>query len=190
VDVIGCSTGGAIALNFAADHPGLVRRLVIAGAAHRLSATGNQACRQAAELFEAGSARAGLRAMLPATLPTTASTISRRVMAAVQWLLAPVAVGRNWNPSDAVITLRAELSIALDHRLKDIVTPTLIIGGANDASYPPEVTAELEAGLPRAYRIVYKDTGHGVILNKRFGEDVHAFLTAPDKELQDGYRRR
>ena len=37
VDVIGISTGGSIVQHFAADHPDLVRRLVIHSSAHRLS---------------------------------------------------------------------------------------------------------------------------------------------------------
>ena len=37
VDVVGVSTGGSIAQHFAADHPDLVRRLVIHSSAHALS---------------------------------------------------------------------------------------------------------------------------------------------------------
>ena len=38
VEVLGVSTGGSIALHFAADHPDLVRRLVIHSSAHTLNA--------------------------------------------------------------------------------------------------------------------------------------------------------
>ena len=40
VDVIGVSTGGSIVQHFAADHPHLVRRLVIHSSAHTLNAAG------------------------------------------------------------------------------------------------------------------------------------------------------
>ena len=40
VDVLGISTGGSLVQHFAADHPELVRRLVIHSAAHRLSGQG------------------------------------------------------------------------------------------------------------------------------------------------------
>jgi pimeloyl-ACP methyl ester carboxylesterase len=40
VDVLGISTGGSLAPQLAADRPGLVRRLVVAGAACRLSEHG------------------------------------------------------------------------------------------------------------------------------------------------------
>ena len=43
VDVIGTSTGGSIAQHFAADHPDLVRRLVIHSSAYTLGAVGKQA---------------------------------------------------------------------------------------------------------------------------------------------------
>jgi pimeloyl-ACP methyl ester carboxylesterase len=42
VDVLGISTGGSIVQHFAADHPDLVRRLVIHSAAYTLSDSAKQ----------------------------------------------------------------------------------------------------------------------------------------------------
>lgn len=42
VDVLGISTGGSIALHFAADHPDLVHRVVIHSSAHTLNQTAKQ----------------------------------------------------------------------------------------------------------------------------------------------------
>jgi pimeloyl-ACP methyl ester carboxylesterase len=65
VDVLGISTGGSIALQLAADQPGLVRRLVVAGAAYRLSEHGRKFQRHMAELAAAGDRRGMSQAMAP-----------------------------------------------------------------------------------------------------------------------------
>jgi pimeloyl-ACP methyl ester carboxylesterase len=72
VTVVGISTGGAIALQLAADHPDLVRRLVVVCAACRLSGRGREAQRRLAELALAGRPGAGwggLGPLLAATRP-------------------------------------------------------------------------------------------------------------------------
>src|SRR3712207_2271248 len=58
VDVLGISTGGSLALQLAADRPGLVRKLVVAGAAYRLSEHGREFQRRVAQLAAAGDRRA------------------------------------------------------------------------------------------------------------------------------------
>jgi pimeloyl-ACP methyl ester carboxylesterase len=62
VDVLGISTGGSIALQLAADRPELVSRLVVAGAACRLSEHGRRFQKRAAELSASGDRR-GLSVM-------------------------------------------------------------------------------------------------------------------------------
>ncbi|MFN8441325.1 MAG: alpha/beta fold hydrolase [Caldilineaceae bacterium] len=176
VDILGFSTGGAIALNFAAEYPHLLRRLVLASAAHRLSPVAWNASKQAAERAEARDRRGFQMAMAPAA---ALSKPAQMAAAAFGWLLAPLTLKRDWNPSDAVITLRADMSIDVDSRLSTISTPTLIVCGDSDPSYPLAITAELTQKLPNARRIVYPRTGHGVVLHKRFVTDLVEFLT-PD----------
>lgn len=176
VDILGFSTGGTIALNFAAEHPQLLRRLVLASAAHRLSPVAWNASEKAAERAEAHDRRGFQMAMAPAA---ALSKPAQMAAAAFGWLLAPLTLKRDWDPSDAVITLRADMSIDVDSRLSTTSTPTLIICGDSDPSYPLEITAELGQKLPNARRIVYPRTGHGVVLHKRFVADLVDFLT-PD----------
>ena len=57
VDVVGVSTGGSVALQLAADHPGIVRRLVLAASAYRLGEGGRAAQRRVAEHVRAGRTR-------------------------------------------------------------------------------------------------------------------------------------
>jgi pimeloyl-ACP methyl ester carboxylesterase len=121
------------------------------------------------------------RGVQVALAPTAAlSRLAQWAAAAFGWLLAPLALGRDWDPSDAVITLRADLGIDVAARLDHIVAPTLIISGARDPSYPPALTAELAARLPAATRVVYPRTGHGVILHRRFVGDLRGFLHGAD----------
>ena len=54
VDVLGISTGGSIALHFAADHPDLVRRLIIHSSAHTLNDTAKQLQLDVARLAQQG----------------------------------------------------------------------------------------------------------------------------------------
>jgi pimeloyl-ACP methyl ester carboxylesterase len=173
VDILGFSTGGAIALTFAVHHPQLLRRLVLASAAHHLSATAWEACRKAAERAEAHDVRGFQAAMGPTA---ARSKTAQRAAAAFGWLLAPLTVGSNWNPSDAVITLRADMEIDVTARLSSVTAPTLVISGANDPSYPPAIIAALVALLPNARSIVYPRTGHGVIVKRQFVHDFTTFL--------------
>lgn len=173
VDILGFSTGGAIALTLAAAYPGMVCRLVLASGAHHLSPVAAAACRRAAERAEAGDGRGFQAAMAPAAALRKPAQLAA---ATFGWLLAPLALGRDWDPADAVITLRADLSIDVEARLHRVTAPTLIISGANDPSYPPAITADLERRLAHAERLVYPRTGHGVILARRFIADVKTFL--------------
>jgi pimeloyl-ACP methyl ester carboxylesterase len=175
VRVLGFSTGGAIALNLAADHPELIARLVLASAAHRLSPIGWEACRKAAERAEAGDRRGFQVAMAPTA---ARSRLGQTAAALFGWLLAPLTLRRDWNPSDAIITLRADMTIDVASRLDAITAPTLIIGGEWDPSYPPDIMNELVNRLKSATYLMYPRTGHGVVIKPRFVQDLTRFLHA------------
>lgn len=77
------------------------------------------------------------------------------------------------DPSDVLVTLEAEDNHDFKDRLAEIKAPTLVIGGEEDYFYPIRETA---AGIPNAKLILYEGLGHNAISDKRFGEDVLAFL--------------
>ena len=60
----GTSTGGSVALQLAIDHPDLVRRLVLASSACRLSPLGRQVQAEVARLTRSGDARRGWALMM------------------------------------------------------------------------------------------------------------------------------
>ncbi len=177
VDVLGMSTGGSVAQQFAVDHPKLLRRLVLAGTAYRLAPTGREVQRRYAELAASGHYRSSLAALAPVVAE---SRLGQRLVGGAMWLAAPLAgMGRGWDPSDFVATLRAEDAFDLGDRLAEIGAPTLVIGGEHDRLYTPELFRETAERIPDAQLIVYEDRGHGGSLSdRRFARDVVSFLTA------------
>jgi pimeloyl-ACP methyl ester carboxylesterase len=72
VSILGTSTGGSIAQQFAIDHPRLVRRLVLTATACRLSPHGQEVQRRFAELTRQGRSRRAWAAIGPALAATAA----------------------------------------------------------------------------------------------------------------------
>lgn len=136
VDVLGVSTGGMIAQQFAVVHPHLLRRLVLGGAAHRLGPVAREAERRSAEFAAGGHHRRSLAAMAPVFV---ASPLAQRLVGGVYWLTAPLAgMGRDWDPSDMIATYEAEVDFDIGGRIGEISAPTLVIcgGGATAPSRP------------------------------------------------------
>jgi pimeloyl-ACP methyl ester carboxylesterase len=174
VDVLGISTGGSIALQLAADRPDLVRRLVVAGAACRLSEQGREVQRQTARLAAAGDRR-GISRMQAADVAD--SPLGRRVAGGLLALLGPLFIGRGWDPSDMIATIEAEDAFDLRGRLGQISAPTLVVGGGRDHFYSRELFEETADGIPNARLVLYEDRAHGgTFADRRFGRDVVAFL--------------
>ena len=176
VDVLGISTGGSIALQLAADRPGLVRRLVVAGAAYRLSRHGREFQRRMAELSAAGDRRGISQAQAP---DVTDSRLGRRIAGGLLWLAGPLFIKHDWDPSDMIVTIEAEDAFDLGERLGEISAPTLVIGGGRDRFYPRQLFSETASGIPNARLIFYENRAHGgTFADRRFGRDLVAFLKA------------
>ena len=176
VDVLGISTGGRIALQFAADRSGLVRKLVVAGAACRLSEHGREFQRRMAELAAAGARRGIIQEMAP---DVADSRLGRRIARGLLWLAGPLFIKRDWDPSDMIATIKAEDTFDLGGRLGEISAPTLVIGGGRDPFHPTELFRETAQGIPDARLVLYEGRGHGgTFADRRFARDVVAFLTS------------
>lgn len=174
VDVLGVSTGGSIALQLAADHPGLVRRLVVGGAAYRLTEEGRMFQRRVAELAAAGDRRGLSRLQAP---DVAASWLGQRIARALLGLAGPLFIRSDWDPSDMISTIKAEDAFDLRERLHEIRAPTLIIGGGRDRFYPAGLFRETAAAIPNARLILYPNRAHGgTFADRRFGRDVAGFL--------------
>ncbi|WP_067838226.1 alpha/beta fold hydrolase [Nocardia lijiangensis] len=173
VDVLGISSGGSLGLQLAADHPGVVRKLVIGASGFRLEEKARAAQLNYAEA--AADGRRALHYMIPA--PTT---VTGRLTKGVMWLLDPLA--RPKNPSDTLAFVRAEDAFDLSARLGEITAPTLVVGGEHDEFYSTATFRRTADGIPDSRLIIYPGASHmGSVKHPRFAPDLIEFLSEPDE---------
>jgi pimeloyl-ACP methyl ester carboxylesterase len=167
VDVIGLSSGGSIAQHFAADHPDLIRKLIIHSSAYTLSDFSKRVQMQVASLARQRKWRAAYVAQLS---PGNKSRL-------VVWIgsLMAVLFGVPENPSDLVVATEAEDKHNFKARLVQIKVPTLVVAGDEDPFYSETLFRETAEGIPNARLILYKGMGHPAH-GKQFGRDVLQFL--------------
>jgi pimeloyl-ACP methyl ester carboxylesterase len=171
VDVVGISSGGSIAFYLAAEHPEVVRRLVIQDCGCRLTENGRAWQREAARLAEAGDWRGVSRLMMGAVWPDDPLG---RTMA---WLFSPLmAMSAPDDPSDMIALIEAEDAHDFTSRLPEIAAPTLVACGELDPFSGAALAQETAAGIPDGRAIVYAGRRHG-IRGKAFERDLVEFLT-------------
>lgn len=174
VHVFGMSTAGSVAQQFAADHPALVDRLVLAATGCRLGERGRAWQRRYAELTAAGRHRDAAAALMEGMV---SSPLARRLAATAMSL----AVGTPQDPDGLVAMLQAEDAFDLSGRLGDLTAPTLVIAGGADEFYPLDTARAIAEGARRGRLVVYEGRTHrGVLTDRRCTRDAVAFLTAPD----------
>jgi pimeloyl-ACP methyl ester carboxylesterase len=177
VCIQGISTGGSIAQQFAIDHPQLVRRLVLAATACRLSPYGREVQRRFAALVKEGRPRRAYAALGPALAATAGGG---RAFAALMWLFG--ASQRPDDPSDMLVTVAAEDVFDASPQLHRIAAPTLLVGGGRDRFYSPELFRETADRIPNAHLSLYEGKGHaGVLTYKPAIREIVAFLRADDQ---------
>jgi pimeloyl-ACP methyl ester carboxylesterase len=170
--VQGESTGGSIAQQLAIDRPDLVRRLVLADSACRLSERGRLAQQAQARLIGAGRPRRAYAAIGPLL---AASTLGAHAMTVLMWLLGARIAPRD--PSDLLITIAAEDAFDSSGQLHRITAPTLVIGGERDAFYSPDLFQETANRIPDARLCLYPGKGHGVgLMHRPAVEEIGRFL--------------
>jgi pimeloyl-ACP methyl ester carboxylesterase len=175
--VHGISTGGSIAQQFAIDHPQLVRRLVLAATACRLSPHGREVQRRYAELTRQGRPRRAYAALGPALAATAAGG---RAFTALLWLVG--GSQRVEDPSDMLVTVAAEDTFDACPQLHRITAPTLLVAGGRDWYYSPELFRQTAERIPHGRLRLYPDKGHaGVLTHKPAIREIVAFLRADDQ---------
>jgi pimeloyl-ACP methyl ester carboxylesterase len=174
VDVIGVSTGGSIAQQFAADHPGLLRRLVIHSSAYTLSESAKRLQLEVARLAEQGQWRQANALMVASVMPQSGlkKTLSRPLV----WLASTLMSMRLPKyPNDLVVMVEAEDQFNLKERLKEIQALTLLAAGELDPFYTPELFRETAQGISNARLCLYPNMGHPAS-GRQFQQEVLAFL--------------
>jgi pimeloyl-ACP methyl ester carboxylesterase len=175
VALMGISTGGSIAQQFAIDHPQLVRRLVLVASACRLGPGGRRMQRELARFTLAGQPRRAWAATGP---ELAATTVGSRLYAALLWLAGPKMHPED--PSDMLVVTDAEDRFNAAPGLHRITAPTLVIAGDRDRNYTPELFRETAEGIPGARLRLYPGKGHASIAtltHKPAVREILGFLT-------------
>jgi pimeloyl-ACP methyl ester carboxylesterase len=162
VPVVGTSTGGSVGLQLAVDHPALVDRLVLQCAACRLGEDGRRRQRRLAELTRAGEPRRAWAQLAPAM---AGGPLPRAAMAGTMWAVGP------WmhpdDPSDLLATIAAEDAFDLTDDLHRVTAPTLVLGGARDGFYSPELFRRTAEGIPAGSLLLDPRGSHMSVIRSR-----------------------
>jgi pimeloyl-ACP methyl ester carboxylesterase len=171
VDIIGFSTGGEIAQYFAADHGGLVRRLV-------LSDTGCRLGEDAKALLRAARDKAAHGRAAEAQADVTEHLDFGRFGQILVKLLGKRLIKEPDDPSDYIATIDADLGHDATDALSRIAAPTLVIAGSRDFFFPEPIVRETAERIPTATLRRYDGVGHAVSKThkRRFENDVLTFL--------------
>jgi pimeloyl-ACP methyl ester carboxylesterase len=169
-DIIGVSTGGAIAQHFAIDHADLVRRLVLAMTGFRLTEEGKELQMKVADFARKRNRRTACALLGTAIIRRG---IAKHVFKWFMWLLGPLSIPTD--PSDGIVEIEAEDRHDLSDSLDRIKADTLVIGGEEDFFYPIRETARK---IPNARLVLYSNLGHNAMFarSRQFGEEIKAFL--------------
>jgi pimeloyl-ACP methyl ester carboxylesterase len=165
VDVIGVSTGGSIAQQFAADHPDLVHSLIIHSSAYTLSDKAKNLQMRVGYLASQRRWQDAYTALFRPMMPA-------RMAGLVAWLMSLKAPK---DPSDLVVTIEAEDQFNFKDRLSEITAPTLVAAGDRDPFYTEALFRETAEGIPHARLALYPGVGHPAA-GEQFQQDVLAFL--------------
>lgn len=174
VDIIGISTGGSVALHFAALHPSLVRRLVLHSSAHTLSERAKLLQLDVARFAEQGTWNKAWRRLIATMYPQSGFLfhLSKPLVTLIAFLLS---LQHPADPTDLMVTVAAEDKHAFQNQLHEIACPTLVAGGEDDYFYSPDLFRETAEGIPNARLCLYPNMAHPAG-GKQFKEDVLRFL--------------
>jgi pimeloyl-ACP methyl ester carboxylesterase len=174
VDVVGVSTGGSIAQQLAAEHPDVVRRLVLVSTGCRLEPEARAEQAAVAARLRADQVRQAGALLATDLAPPWAHRVGR----AVGWTVAPWMLGGRTDRADLATTLEAEDAFDLTRCAGTVQAPTLVVGGAKDRFYSRAVLTETAALIEGAELMLVPGRGHVTVMSDRHARDrVAAFLT-------------
>jgi pimeloyl-ACP methyl ester carboxylesterase len=176
VDLVGASTGGSIAQQLAADHPDIVRRLVLISTACRLGPVGREEQARVAESLRAGQMRSAASLVVGSLSPRGLRPLAR----SAGWLSARWVLPENPAVADLAATIEAEDEFDLAACARPIEADTLIVVGGRDRFYSRALFEETATLIPKSVLKLYARRGHiTVTTDRRAQATIAGFLTAP-----------
>ncbi len=163
--VFGASQGGMIAIEIAADHPDLVRKLILGSTSASVSSDGTGALENWVALAEACDAEALYLAFGESIYPKGLFEASRELLTEAAKTVTDRDLRR------FVIMARGMDGLDLRERLASVFCPVLVIGDRDDRVLGPEASERIYSLLrdhTRAELYMYEGYGHA------------AYDTAPD----------
>jgi pimeloyl-ACP methyl ester carboxylesterase len=180
VDLLGLSTGGSIAQQIAAEHPDVVRRLVLVSTGARLGPAAKQLQRQLAARIRRGAYRQAAAVFAADLAPWAPLAVPA---ALTGWMLGPRLLPTA-GLSDMATTAEAEDRFDLAE-LPTIQAPTLIVAGGRDRYYGPELIEETAALITGCRVVIRPRRGHiSVLWSPRSRADIHEFLKVGARPTQ------
>ena len=149
----GTSTGGSVALQLAIDRPELVERMVLSAAACRLSPGGRQVMAEVARLTRHGDRRRATSLVVEAGTPRRWALATR----GMGWVMGGFTAD---DQEDMLVTIAAEDSFDAEPDLARVQAPTLVLGGAADGFYSPDLFERTAAGIPRGRAVILPGKSH------------------------------
>ncbi len=148
----GFSAGGSVALQLAIGYPHLVRRLVLAATACRLSPSGCHLLAEGARLVTAGEPRQASATVASALAPRPL----RRPASALAWLADP------WrdDPADMLAINAAARAFDAERELHRVRAPTLVMGGNADPYYSESLFRLTAERIPGGRAVIFPGKGH------------------------------
>ncbi len=154
VDVLGTSTGGSFAQQLAAEHPEVVRRLVLVSTGCRLSPVASRLQRGLAARVRGGAFRQAI-ALLAADVVFPGPLELPAALAG--WLLAPLLSSEGLGDMATLIEAEDRFDLA---ELPAITAPTFLLAGGRDRYYGSELLAETAELIPNCKVEIHPRLGH------------------------------
>ena len=150
----GTSTGGSVALQLVIDRPDLVRRMVVAAAACRLSEHGRAVQAELARLAEQGDKRSASALLLGELAPRPLRRPARGIGRLMSGGFSAD------DPTDMVRLIAAEDAFDAEPELDRIQAPTLVLGGGADSFYSEDLFRRTAAGMPNGQAVILPGKSH------------------------------
>ena len=167
--VLGVSQGGMIAQYLAADHPELVKKLLLGVTAPRTNPVLNEAVSSWLAMAESGDLRGVLTKTYDKMYTPAQIKKYRRVIPLMMRFTKFMSIERFADHA------RALYSMDIGDRLSRIKCPVLVLGAELDMITTAEAARELAETL-RCESYIFPDEGHAAYLSDEFNKRVYSFF--------------